>query len=232
MAFGFLDDGYRMAERAFDYASSVNIMFTAQLALMDMAAVPYARGDFDLCESVLARMPGTTDFRADLFRMWMAEARGDTAGALRLMVDPARGGSATTAMGQLHASSAGVLYRAGKQGAAQQAMQAWAAVERGWEEDIAWESPALLECLLDLGDDALVRRIYNAFAKTDERNKVPMQFSTLQGRALAPIRGGVALKLGLREEAAARYRDGLAWCERERCASDAALCRAGLAAAG
>jgi len=227
---GFLGRGYELAERAFDYASSVNLLFTAQLALMDMAAVPYARGEFEHCEAVLARSPGASDFRGDLYRMWMAEARGDAQGAVRLMVDPARGGNATQAMGQLHAASAGVLFRAGKRDAARQAMDAWASVERGWEEDIAWESPALLECLLDLGDEALHRRVYDAFAKTDARIRAPVRFSTLQGRALAPVRAGVARKLGLLDEAETRFREGLAWCERERCVSDAALCRAGLAA--
>jgi hypothetical protein len=230
MGFGLLDQGYALAERAFDYASSVNILFTAQLALMDMAAVPYARSEFERCEAVLARSPGTQDFRGDLYRMWMVEARGDPQGALRLMVDPARGGNATTAMGQLHAASAGVLFRAGKRDAARQAMDAWAVVERGWEEDIAWESPALLECLFDLGDEALYRRVYDAFVKVDARIKVPVHFTTLQGRARAPVRGGLALKLGLLDEAESHYRGGLAWCERERCAADAALCRAGLAA--
>jgi tetratricopeptide (TPR) repeat protein len=230
MGFGLLDQGYALSERAFDYASSVNILFTAQLALMDMAAVPYARGEFERCEAVLARSPGNADFRADLYRMWMTEARGDAQGALRLMVDPARGGNAQGAMGQLHAASAGVLFRAGKRDAARQAMDAWASVERGWEEDIAWESPALLECLLDLGDEALHRRVYDAFVKVDARIKPPVYFATLQGRARAPVRGGLALKLGLLDEAESHYRDGLAWCERERCAADAALCRAGLAA--
>ena len=233
MGFGLLDAGYELAERAFDYASSVNILFTAQLALMDMAAVPYARGEFKRCEALLARSPGTSDFRIDLYSMWMVDARGDAQGALRLMVDPARGGNATTAMGQLHAASAGVLFRAGKRDAARQAMDAWATVERGWEgweEDVALESPTLIECLLELGDASLHRRVYDAFAKVDERGTVPVRFSTLQGRALAPVRGGLALKLGLLDEAESLYRDGLAWCERERCAADAALCRAGLSA--
>ena len=182
---------------------------------------------------MLARSPGTSDFRVDLYRMWMVEARGDAQGALRLMVDPSRGGNATTAMGQLHVASAGVLFRAGKRDAARQAMDAWASVERGWrgwEEDIALEAAAMIECLIELGDGALHRRVYDAFAKVDARGKVPVRFSTLQGRALAPVRGGLALKLGRLDEAESRYRDGLAWCARERCAPDAALCRVGLAA--
>jgi hypothetical protein len=56
-----------------------------------------------------------------------------------------------------------------------------------------------------------------------------MRFSTLQGRAIAPLRAGVAAKLGFIDEARRQYADGLAFCERERCAADADLCRRGLA---
>ena len=58
---------------------------------------------------------------------------------------------------------------------------------------------------------------------------VSAQYATLQGRALAPARGAVALRLVHVAEAAMLFRDGLAWCERERCAIDAGLCHVGLA---
>lgn len=225
---GELDRGYEYAERAFDYASSVHLLFSAQLPLMDMAGILYARGEFEACEALLARSPGESDFRGDLYRMWMVEDRGDADGALRLMVSPDRGGNATTAMGQLHAAAAGVLFRAGRIDAAQQAMRAWADVPRGWEEDICEEVTALRECVLGLADDALLRRIHAAFRMRAERMKAPQRFSTLQGRAFAPIRGGLALKLGLLDEAERHYREGLEWCERERLPRDAQQCRDGL----
>ena len=97
------------------------------------------------------------------------------------------------------------------------------------DRDAHWmEAPALLECLLALGDDELLRKVYDSFSNRDERNKAPARFSTLQGRAIAPVRGGVCVRLGLLEEAERHYREGLAWCERERCERDAELCRAGL----
>lgn len=232
IGFGRLDEGFEFAERCFDYAMSVHLAFQAQLALMDMAGIPYARRQFERCESVLARFPDATDFRGDLFRMWMSEERGDGAAALRYMVDPARGGNVPTAMGQIHAASAGILYRLGKVDAAREAMHAWDAVQRsGWgEEDYAWEGTALVECLVAEADDALIRKVQAAFDAIDRRSRLQPRFSTLQGRALAPLRGAVLRRLGRIDEARQAYEDGLAWCEQEGCARDAKMCRAALAA--
>ena len=229
---GRLDEGYRLAERSFEYAAHVNLVFSAQLALMDMIGVAYARGEFEQCEALLASSPGDSDFRADCYRMWIAEARGDNAAALRYMVDPERGGKAPTAVGQIHAASAGTLYRAGNHNAAHQALNAWRDVDRGSDSEPSWmEAPAALECILELGDEELHRKIYDAFDHRDREVKSPALYSTLQGRAVTPTRGGVCLKLGLVDEAERHYRDGLAWCEQERCERDAELCREGLAKA-
>ncbi|MCH8010013.1 MAG: hypothetical protein IIC91_14240, partial [Chloroflexi bacterium] len=227
---GRLDEGYRLAERSYEYAANVNLLFNAQLALMDMIGVAFVRGEFERCEELLASSPGDSDFRADCYRMWIAEARGDVDTALRLMVDPERGGKAPTAVGQIHASSAGVLYNAGKHDAAQQALDAWKDVDRGDDDTPYWmEAPAALDCILALGDEDLLRRIYNAFERRDKGVRAPARYSTLQGRAIAPLRAGVCLRLGLAGEAERHYREGLAWCEQERCSADAERCRAGLA---
>jgi tetratricopeptide (TPR) repeat protein len=228
---GRLDEGYRLAERSFEYTSNVNLLFGAQLALMDMIGVAYARGEFEKCEELLASSPGDSDFRADCYRMWIAEARGDVDGAMRLIIDPDRGGKATTAVGQIHATSAGMLYRIGKHDAATQALQAWVDVDRGDNSEPYWmEAPAAMECILAQGDEALHRKIYDAFVHQDEIVRIPARFSVLQGRAVAPIRGGACAKLGLLDEAERHYREGLAWCEQERCTRDAELCREGLRA--
>ena len=231
---GDLDRGYGFAERCFDYAMKTGMLFSAQLALMDMAAVLYGRGEFERCEALLERSPGETDFRGDLYRMWIAEARGDIDAALRLMVSPDRSGNSPTASGQIHAAAAGLLYRAGRVDAAAQALRAWREVERGPEDfDFpCFEGAALTDCILALGDDELWRQTLDAFARYDERFKPPLRFSTLQGHAVAPLRGGVAAKLGLRDEAERIYRDGLAWCEQAGCARDAEACRGGLRALG
>ncbi|MBI5285790.1 MAG: hypothetical protein HY874_11930 [Chloroflexi bacterium] len=226
---GLLNRGFDLARRSFEYASGVNLRFNAQLALMDMIGVEFARGEFRQCEDLLALEPGASDFRADLYRMWIAEARGDMAGALGLMVQPERGGNTPTAMGQIHAAAAGILFRAGKEDAARQALGAWAEVRRQYEDDdYCVEAPAMLDCLVALGDEQLLRAVHRAFVRRDERMRAPLRFSTLQGRAVAPVRGAVAHKLGLLDEAQRHLREGLAWCSQEGCERDLALCRAGL----
>jgi tetratricopeptide (TPR) repeat protein len=231
MESGQLDRGYEFAERCFAYASRVGLLFTTQLALMDMVAVRYARGEFAECEALLAQSPGETDFRADLYRMWMTEARGDSEGALRYMVDPQRGGNSPGATAQVHAASAGALHRSGRAEAAAQALRAFVdlVTDTGWDEDLIYDGPAALECILELGDDALFLKINSAFEKYAERRPVPLMFSTLQGRSTHPLRAGVAARLGRVEEARGWYREGIEWCERERCTRDAQLCREGLA---
>jgi hypothetical protein len=231
---GDLDRGYAYAERSVDYATKVGMLFGVQLALMDMAAVHFARGEYERCEAVLARSPGESDFRADLYRMWMAEARGDVDAALLLLVSPDRGGNTPTAVGQIHAAAAGVLYRVGRVDAAAQAMRAWASMERPADDaDFAcFEGAALTECILALGDETLWRTVHEAFARLDATSRPVVRFATLQGRAVAPLRAGVAAKLGLRDNAERAYREGLAWCVEAGCERDATLCREGLASMG
>ena len=184
---------------------------------MDMIGVAFVRGEFERCEELLASSPGDSDFRADCYRMWIAEARGDVNTALRLMVDPERGGKAPTAVGQIHASSAGVLYNAGKHDAAQQALDAWKDIDRGSDNEPYWmEAPAALECILALGDEDLLRRIYNAFERRDKGARAPARYSTRQGRAIAPLRAGVCLSLGSAREPARPARAGPPLCEPAR----------------
>lgn len=228
---GWLDRGYEQAERCFEYATRVQLLFTAQLALMDMVAVTFARGEYEACEALLERTPGETDFRADLYRMWIAEARGDLDGALRYMVSPDRGGNAPGAVAQIHAPSAGVLFRSGRTDAARQAMLAFVeCVENGGEvDDYYFMSAPMRECVLELADEEMLRKIHDSYAERYKDSTLPTVFATLQGRALAPLLGGVAAKLGLHDEAQRYFRQGLEFCERERCLADAELCRKGLA---
>ncbi len=230
MEAGRIDEGNAVAKRSVAYAIDTHLLFNAQLALMDVIGVAYARGDYDECQRLLNGSPGDSDFRGDLYRMWMAEARGDMDGALRLMVDPDRGGKTPTAVGQIHAAAAGTLYRAGKHDAAQAALAAWFDVDRDDRDESLWiESAPLVDCLVALGDDDQVRRVHAMFERRDDRVGYPLRFSVLQGRATDPVRAAVCLRLGLLDEAERHYRDGLAWCEQERLPRDAELCRAGLA---
>jgi tetratricopeptide (TPR) repeat protein len=230
---GRLDDGYAESAAAYELAASMDLRFQQQLALMDMVGVHFARGEYGRCEELLARSPGNQDFRGDLYRMWIALARGDTDEARALIVDPERAGRATTGLSQTFSAAAGVFYTLGSRDAAREAMERWAeqSLQSGYH-GLASESPALRECLVELAEEKLVRAVYDAFRDNDARFSLPFVYGAMQGRALAPVRGAVCERLGLREEAARHYGDGLALCERERLPADAALCREGLARAG
>jgi tetratricopeptide (TPR) repeat protein len=228
MAHGRLDQGAALATRCLAYAREVHLRFTEQLALMDLAGEAFARCDFSRCRDLIAQLPGDADFRGDLYKMWMTELEGDIEGALRQMVNPERGGGATTALSQTHCANAGVLFHANSLDAARQALQTWADVARQGDS-IREELPAIFDCLVALGDDALLGEVHTALER-DAARPSPAVYSTLQGRALAPARGAVALRLGRLDEAERAYRDGLAWCERERVPIDAGHCHAGLSA--
>ncbi len=223
---GDLDGGYALALRTADYARGVHLRFTQQLGLVDAAGVPFARGDFIGCEALLSQLETNTDFRADLYRLWMIELGGDTRSAVAMMVNPERAGRAPTAMSQTHGGAAGVLYRAGNEDAARHELQSWHEIARRDDSALWMESPALADCIVALGDDRLVGDVAAAF---ETKPGAAAKYSTLQGRALAPARGMVLLRLGRIDEAAQVLGDGEAWCERERCTVDRALCHVGLA---
>jgi tetratricopeptide (TPR) repeat protein len=224
MAMGFLDDGEQFSAETVAYTRTVHLRFTEQLALMDLVGVAFARCDFESCETLIAERPAETDFRGDLYRMWIAELRGDMASALALIVDPERGGGATTALSQTHAAAAGLLHDAGRHDAARQELQVWASIAREGRS-FCDEAPALADCLIALGSEALIAEIHDQF----ETRKAPVVYSTLQGRGESYVRGAIALQLGRRDRARDLLSAGLAWADRERCPIDAGRCLQGLA---
>lgn len=224
LEFGAIDRGYDLARRAFEYARGVHLDFSTQLAQMDMAAVHFARGDFDGCQATLDLVPQATDFRGDLYRLWMAERRGEGEAALRYLPDPSRGGNTPTAMGQIHAAAAAAFHHAGRIDAARQALRAWAEVDRRTVDDYGEEAAVLVDCLPALADDDLLRRVHAGFHNDENPRARLAKFTPLQGRAIAPVRAAVAHRLALTEEARAVAREGLAWCEREGLSHDATIC--------
>ena len=79
METGDLSGGVVSSRESYEYASRFNLRFYQQLALMDVVGAAYAHCDWVECERLLAETPGDLDFRADLFRMWIAELCGDAA---------------------------------------------------------------------------------------------------------------------------------------------------------
>lgn len=221
LAAGHLDDGATLARDAAAYARAKHLRFPEQLAALDIAGVLFARDQLDECAALLDDIPGDLDFRKDLFRAWIAERRGDAEAAIALLPDPERAGGAYGALSQVHSGRAGVLFRAGRERAAAHELAAYAE-PAGHDGRLLDDAPAMLECLLSLADDALLKDVL-ADDRPSER------YSTLQGRGLDAVRGGAAARLGLRDQARSHYERGLAWAREQRCRHDEQLCAEGLA---
>jgi predicted negative regulator of RcsB-dependent stress response len=229
LAAGRLDEGMTLARESMAYARAKHLRFPEQLAALDVAGVLFARDQLGECAALLDAIPGDLDFRKDLFRAWIAERRGDIGGAVALLPDPERAGGAFGALSQVHSGRAGVLFRAGRDRAAAHELSAYADAARK-DGRILDDAPAMLECLVALGDDELMKAVL-----ADERphswahDSAHERYSTLQGRGLDAVRGAVAARLGMRDDARAHYERGLAWAREQRCPYDQALCERGLA---
>jgi hypothetical protein len=225
---GALDRGVELARMCVDYARSVHLKFHEELGLTDLAGEAFARAEYDRCHAVLDELTTTTDFRADLYRMWIIERSGDTKRAVQMMVDPERAGRAQTGMSQTHGAAAGVLFRAELHEPAKREMEQWAEIAAEGH-DLSIESPVLFECIAALGDDELVQKVCDSFeVQVPDGPRIPI-FATLSGRACAPAHGAMLMRLGRVDDAERVYMDGLHFCERERMPVDAGLCLSGLA---
>ena len=224
LAAGRLDDGVALARESAAYARSKHLRFPEQLAALDVAGVLFAREQLDKCSALLDEIPGDLDFRKDLFRCWIAERRGNADAAVALLPDPERAGGAYGALSQVHSGRAGVLFRAGRDRAAAHELTAYADAA-GNDGRLLDDAPSMLECLIALGDDALLKAVL-ADDRPNER------YSTLQGRGLDAVRGAAAARLGMREDARAHFERGLAWAREQGCPHDEALCERSLMALG
>ena len=224
LAAGDLDRGVALASDAAAYARSKHLRFPEQLAALDIAGVLFARNELDACEALLNDIPGDLDFRKDLFYAWIAERRGQPDAAVALLPDPERAGGAFGALSQVHSGRAGVLWRAGRQRAAVHDLEAYAAPARG-DGRLLDDASAMLECIIAEADTALLKDIL-----ADERPHE--RYATLQGRGLDAVRGAVAARLGVTDDARAHYERGLAWARAERSPHDERLCVDGLAGLG
>ena len=228
MVSGDLGAGEALARQSFEYAGRFNLRFYEQLARMDVVGAAFARCDWPECERLLAETPGDLDFRADLFRMWIAELRGDAPAARALLTDPQRGGGSADALAQIHSANAGVLYQLGEHGAARAEFAAMFENIRQ-ESEAEHYMPAAIDAILALEPDDVIAECDRQIDPKQRTRGGAYVYSTLQGRALHYTRGVLALRLARDDDAAAHFEKGVAWAERERCPLDAAACHEGLA---
>lgn len=230
---GDLTLGEPILRQSYEYAAKFNLRFFEQLALVDVIGVAYARCDWAECDRMLDSIIGGADFRADLYRMWIAELRGDTERAKSLLVDPQRAGGSGDGLAQVHSARAGVLYRAGQHGAARAELEVMLRSANGDHQSLEHYLPACVDAIVALCDDGAIRdckrRIEDPPADPRQRFDSGYVYSTLQGRAVHYTRGALALRLGHDDEAAMHFEAGVAWAQRERCPLDEAACHEGLA---
>ncbi len=229
---GDLDLGEPFLRQTCEYAAKYNLVFFEHLALMDVTGVAYARCDWDTCDRLLASIIGGADFRADLFRMWISELRGDVDRAKSLLVDPQRAGGSGDGLAQVHSGRAGMLYRAGQHGAARAELEVMLRSANGEHQNLEHYVPACVDAIVALCDDDTIEACVRDMQPSDDPHRrfdSGFVYSTLQGRALHYSHGALALRLGRDEQAAAHFESGVAWAERERCPLDAASCHEGLA---
>jgi hypothetical protein len=189
---------------------------------------------------MLASIEGGSDFRADLYRMWLAELRGDVETARSLLPDPQRAGGSGDGLAQIHSARAGVLFRMGEHNAARAEIEVMLRSADGEHEDINHYLPACIDAVVALCDDATiagilrdsVKRLPTGGAATDPPDLAnPFIFSTLQGRPVHATRAALHLRRGDTAAARAHYAAGLAWAESRGCTTAAAQCRKGLSTA-
>lgn len=225
---GQLREGLRTLNETVAYARVHHLRFQEQLALIDVIGIAFAQNEIEECERLLGDLSGGVDFRADLYRMWIAQQRGDVDAALAHVVEPAAGGGAMTALSQIHCAAAGMFFIAGREELAARELEEWAAVAREGVS-FAEEAPVATDCLVGLGSEDLVREVRDAIARRDAESALPDRYCTLQGRSLDVARGALALRLGEPDEARRHFETGLRWARDQRCPVDAGRCVRGLA---
>ena len=226
---GDLDAAERAGKEALAYASGVHLRLTEANLRVYLASVALSRCDFDRFDALAAELSGedTTGFAQLLTTR--AEMAGDGEGALASMPVPQMAGGIPAWLAWLHGCRARAFFNAGEERAAREEFGRsieMSEAATGGDGRQPWPDSAaeLDECLLALGDDALAGRVYWYLVGLMSEAKLGRL-----GRGLDHIRGALALRLDLVEEAEQHYRTGLEWAEREGVPIELGRCHQGLA---
>ena len=219
---GRLDDARDADQDAMEYAKSARVGRWEQYGIHIRASLAFLRCELDRFESVLAEGPRSNP-ATQLLRARRAGLLGDGDEALAL-AEAARAAELPEAVVGADGALARIYFERGQEDDARERLHAWA---EGLPAlyPVYGEANALAEVdasLPALGEEAVVRGVY-------EQSTRWHQFRAARGVGLDPIRGSLALRLGLVDEAEQHYRTGLEWAERERCPVEAGRCLQGLA---
>jgi eukaryotic-like serine/threonine-protein kinase len=226
---GLLDQGREAAEEALAHARRHRLVYFERIAADLAGSVLLARCDFEAFDRASEDRGADTSYLMDLLRATRAEMAGSSERAVAALPDPAGVGGQKAFLTHVHAGRARVLSNAGRERAAQddyrrmrEALRGmpWARVSNG----IAVHPFALGldEAVTALGDDAFARAMY-------EMGPAAGTYDFGSVHSVKRVLGAIALHLGEIDAAEERFREGLAWCERERCPIEAGRCLQGLA---
>jgi tetratricopeptide (TPR) repeat protein len=201
-------------------AQEMHDRYYEEIAQFILADVAYQRGDFEQARALLREAP-RGGYLPALVAARLAQVAGERADPEDLLPPPAAGGGVPAALTQIHGARARVYFQAGDLPRARQEFDAWAEVVSAsgiTAMNAGWTGPALAA----LGDDETVRRTYDLLCSE------PWLRATF-AQGADELRGTLAMRLGLVDEAEQHFRTGLEWCERERRPVEAGQCHQGLA---
>jgi class 3 adenylate cyclase len=229
---GKLDDGAVAVKNALAYDRKFHVRFAELWCLAARQAVALIRCDFRQFDSLMEEASGASEAaEASHFLAVVCAAKpelgGDTDGALKLVPTPDERVGAGL-LGHLLGSLARTTFNAGREDQAREYLEEWS-------RELSQMSPWLVvfrlyaiaeldECLPALGDEALVRSVYDELTEWKS-----LRYSPPDARGLDHIRGALALRLERVDDAETWYRTGLEWAKRERCPVEQGRCLQGLA---
>ncbi|MHB8573801.1 MAG: AAA family ATPase [Dehalococcoidia bacterium] len=226
---GDLKAGETISRELLALTRRVHLRGEEGLVLLPFASAQLARGDLAGCAALLEESQIST-WALDLRRATLASMRGDLPQAVALLPESERGGGVPQSTAGIYAGRACVRFRAGDESGSQRELAAWREVMARMPPLIVAEVPSQFhtfwadECLPALGDEAVVRTLYERYADWPE-----VRYELFTGRSFDQFTGMLALRLGEIDAAEQHFRTGLAWCERERCPIEQARCLEGLA---
>jgi class 3 adenylate cyclase len=232
---GELDRAREAYIRTMRSAAAARLHYIAGVCAMALAGLHRMRCEFDVYEQFMALIPAD-NWTRQIFAAERAEHAGDAERCISLLPSPALGAGVAEWELILSGSRARMLYNASGPEAARTDFDRWRSTlatlvddPESLVESITSATPLETalgladECFAAMGSDDDVARMYQRL--------VAHGWIRTGGdfRQLDRVRGALALRLGLADDAEHHFSAGLEWCERERCPIEAGRCLQGLA---
>lgn len=210
------------------HAQKFGLQVFAGFAFHGQAGIHLVHMKLDAFREALEQVP-VANFVGALFASALAEqSRSEDEAIARL--PSLRAGSRVAAWEVVIAACrARVLHSMGRLDEAEAELSSWAdaltRADGSVDAHVSLEGAIALidDCLPELGTDAVVREAYESVTAR------PMLRFAGESRGLDRVRGTLARRLGLKDEAEEQFQRGLDWAERERCPVEAGRCLLGLA---